>query len=89
MRTAEGIFEKFYVGNETCVEAIQFSLKSYGNNDTLYVEICMCFCVHLKCTYTLDIHRNGTFFRQALQKKNVIYITSSKSSLYIMVSQKK
>jgi hypothetical protein len=43
VRTAEGILDKFDVGNETCVEAIQFSLKSYGNNNTLYMGICMCF----------------------------------------------
>jgi len=26
---------KFHIGNETCVEAIQFALKSYSKNDTL------------------------------------------------------
>lgn len=69
MRTAEGILVKFDVGNETQVNAIQFSLKSYSNNATLYMGICMCFVAHLKCTYTLDIHRNRTYFRQALQRK--------------------
>jgi hypothetical protein len=54
-------------GNENCVDAFQFSLNSYSNNDTLDMGICMCFCVPLKYTYTLDIHRNGTYFREALQ----------------------
>jgi len=69
MRTAEGILVNFNVGNETCVNASQFSSKLYSNNDKLYTGIYMYFCVHLKRTYTLDIHRNGTCFRQALQGK--------------------
>ena len=73
-RIAEGILVNFDVGNETCVDAIHFSLKSYSNNDTLYMGICMCFCAHLKCTYTIDIHRNGTYFRQALQRKMIFIL---------------
>lgn len=54
---------------KSCVNVIQFFLESYSNNGTLYMEIYIRFCNHLKRNNTLDIHGNGTYFRKALQRK--------------------